>query len=49
MIVSCDGVSIVLSVTVETSSQSHFATDGRSVSMSWYLAPSGAHVQMFVN
>jgi hypothetical protein len=29
--------------------QSHFATDGRSVSMSWCRAPSGAHDQMFVN
>jgi hypothetical protein len=29
--------------------QSHFATDGRSVSMFWCGAPSGAHDQMFVN
>jgi hypothetical protein len=30
-------------------SQSHFATDGRSVSISWCRAPLGAHDQMFVN
>jgi hypothetical protein len=28
---------------------SHFATDGRSVSMSWCRAPSEAHDQTFVN
>jgi hypothetical protein len=29
--------------------QSHFATDGQSVSMSWGRAPSGVHDQIFVN
>jgi hypothetical protein len=33
----------------QSQSQSHFATDGRSVSMSWCRVPSGAHDQMFVN
>jgi hypothetical protein len=33
----------------QSQSQSHFATDGRSVSMSGCRAPSGAHDQMFVN
>jgi hypothetical protein len=35
--------------TVHGGSPSHFATDGQSVSMSWYRAPSGAHDQIFVN
>jgi hypothetical protein len=30
------------------SSQSHIATDGRSVSKSWCRAPSGAHDQIFI-
>jgi hypothetical protein len=29
--------------------QDHFATDGRSVSMSWCRAPSGAHDPIFLN
>jgi hypothetical protein len=29
-------------------SQSHIATDGQSVSKSWYRAPSGAHDQIFI-
>jgi hypothetical protein len=33
----------------QSQSQSHFATDGRSVSMSWCRAPSVAHDQIFVN
>jgi hypothetical protein len=33
----------------QSQSQSQFATDGRSVSISWCRAPSGAHDQMFVN
>jgi hypothetical protein len=31
------------------SSQSHIATDGQSVSKSWYRAPSGAHDQIFIS
>jgi hypothetical protein len=30
-------------------SQSHIATDGQSVSKSWYRAPSGAHDQIFIS
>jgi hypothetical protein len=29
-------------------SQSHVATDGQSVSKSWFRAPSGAHDQIFI-
>jgi hypothetical protein len=29
-------------------SQSHTATDGRSISKSWCRAPSGAHDQIFI-
>jgi hypothetical protein len=33
--------------TLLSQSQSHIATDGQSVSKSWYRAPSGAHDQIF--
>jgi hypothetical protein len=32
----------------QSQSQSHIATDGQSVSKSWYRAPSGAHDQIFI-
>jgi hypothetical protein len=32
----------------QSQSQSHIATDGQSVSKSWYRAPSGAHDQKFL-
>jgi hypothetical protein len=34
---------------IQGPSQSPFATDGQSVSMSWCRASSGAHDQMFIN
>jgi hypothetical protein len=33
---------VFMAMTMKSQSQSHFATDGRSVSMSWCRAPSGA-------
>jgi hypothetical protein len=32
----------------QSQSQSHIATDGQSVSLSWCRAPSGAHDQIFI-
>jgi hypothetical protein len=32
----------------QSQSQSHIATDGQSISKSWYQAPSGAHDQIFI-
>jgi hypothetical protein len=32
----------------QSPSQSHIATDGQSISKSWYRGPSGAHVQIFI-
>jgi hypothetical protein len=34
---------------VSSLSQSHIASDGQSVSKSWYRAPSGAHDQIFIS
>jgi hypothetical protein len=34
---------------LSSQSQSHIATDGQSVSKSWYRAPSGAHDQIFIS
>jgi hypothetical protein len=33
---------------LQSQSQSHIATDGQSVSKSWYQAPSGAHDQILL-
>jgi hypothetical protein len=47
--VSVSSMSVSLLSLSLCQSQSHIATDGQSISKSWYRAPSGAHDQIFIS